>query len=141
LKIVAFSSFKHLEYVRDVTQVPVSNATRGLIAIDSSGVPQGVILLDNWTENCVTGHIAIQKPMALRELLPELCDYVYHFCGKSMILAGIADDTPKALKLVKNIGFKEIYRIKDGWDVGIDLVLTQMTKDDCRHTQKIKEVA
>jgi hypothetical protein len=141
MKIVAFSSFKHLKYVRSVLQVAISSETRGLIAIDANETPIGVVLLDNWTANSVMGHIAVQKPIALRELLPEAFKYVFNFCQKSMMLGSVPADVTKALKLNAHIGFKELYRVKDGWDVGIDMVLIQMLKDDCRYIQTFKEVA
>jgi hypothetical protein len=141
VKIVAFHPFKHLEYVRSVLQVPISTATRGLVAIGTNGAPDGVVLLDNWSENAVMGHIAVQNPIALRELLPAAFNYVFNFCQKGMMLGCVPADVTKALKLNAHIGFKEIYRIKDGWDVGIDVVMLQMLKDDCKYVTKIKEVA
>jgi hypothetical protein len=141
MKITGFSPFKHLEYVQTVLQVPISKATRGLVATDTNGTPVGVVLLDNWSENSVMGHIAVQSPIALRDLLPEAFSYVFNFCQKGMMLGCVPADVVKALKLNAHIGFKEIYRIKDGWDVGIDTVMLQMLKADCKYITKIKEVA
>jgi hypothetical protein len=141
VKIIGFSPFKHLEYVQTVMQVPISKATRGVVAVDATETPQGVVLLDNWSENSVMGHIAIQNHMALRELLPAAFNYVFNFCQKGMMLGCVPEDVTKALKLNAHIGFTELYRIKDGWDVGVDYVMLQMLKDDCKYITKIKEAA
>ncbi len=141
MKIIPFNTFKHLEYVRSVLMVPISSATRGLIAIDTDGKPQGVVLLDNWTENSCMGHIAIQHPMALRKLHVEAMEFVFNTCQLGMFLGVIPADLPKSFKLNLHLGFKEIYRLKDGWDVGVDCIIVQLLKENCKYINRIKEVA
>jgi hypothetical protein len=141
MKIVAFDPYTHLGYVRSVLSVPISSSTRGLIAIDSSGKPQGVVILDNWAENSVMGHIAIQHPMAMRKLPFEALDHVFNTCQKGMFIGIIPGDNPKSLKFHTHLGFEEIFRIKDGWSVGVDYIMVQLLRENCRYTQKMKEVA
>lgn len=105
MKLIAFDSFKHLDYVRSVLDTPISDATGGIIAIDKDGHPQGIVLFDNWAHNSVMGHIAIQHPMAMRHLPFEALRYVFQDCDKGMFLGAIPGDKPRSLKFHLHLGF------------------------------------
>jgi hypothetical protein len=30
------------------------------------------------------------------------------------------------------MGFRETFRLKNGWDIGVDMVLKEMHRDECR---------
>lgn len=34
------------------------------------------------------------------------------------------------------LGFYEIFRIRDGWDTGVDMVLKELRREDCRFIQQ-----
>lgn len=144
MKFVAFNPFKHLEYVKSVLLVPISDATRGIVAVDDQNTPCAVILLDGWTHNSATCHIAVQKPMALRGLLPEVADYVFNTCQKQMLIGIVEGSHGRARRLNEHMGFKEIYRIKDCYAPGVDQLILQMKKEDCKYlpaVQRLQEVA
>lgn len=141
MRIIAFSPFKHLEYARQALQVPLSSSTGGLVALDDEDKPQGIVLLDNWTKTAVMGHIAIQHPMAMRKLPFEAMDYVFNRCGKRMFIGVIPSDNVKSMKFHKHLGFSEIFRIPDGYAEGVDYVMVQMLREDCKYINRIKEVA
>jgi hypothetical protein len=141
VKIIAFDPFKHLEYVRSVLMVPISNSTRGLVAIDKHWQPQGIVILDNWAENSVMGHIAIQHPMAMRELPFKALEHVFNTCQKGMFIGMIPSDNPKSMNFHLHLGFKKIYCLKDGYAKGIDYNMVQLLKEDCRYIKQMKEVA
>jgi len=141
MKLVAFDPFKHLDYARKMLTVPISCMTKGIVALDKKGIPQGIVLLDNWAENSVMGHVAISHPMAMRQLPYEALDYVFNTCNKGMFLGIIAADNEKSWRFNTHLGFKEIYRIKDGYAKGVDYCVMQLLKEDCKHISKIKEVA
>ncbi len=144
MKYVAFDPFKHLQYVESVLMVPISKETRGIVALDSDGQPCAVILLDGWTHNAATCHIAIQKPMALRGLLTEIAEYVFNICQKQMLIGIVEGSHGKARRLNDHMGFKEIYRIKDCYAPGVDQIILQMKKADCKYLtaeQRLQEVA
>ena len=142
MNIVAFNPFKHLEYARAVTDVAISDKTRGLVALDKkTGEPQGLVLLDNWLGNSVMSHVALQNPMAARYLEPEVMKYVFDTCGKAMMLGTVTSDNEKALKFDKHLGYKELFRIPSAHAEGVDLVVLQMLREDCRYFKKLSEVA
>ena len=144
MKYVAFTPFKYLQYVEAVLTVPITKETRGIIALDSDGQPCAVILLDGWTHNAATCHIAVQKPMALRGLLTETAEYVFNTCQKQMLIGITESSHKKALRLNEHMGFTELYRIKDCYAPGVDQIILQMKKADCKYLtaeQRLQEVA
>lgn len=141
MKIIAFNPFKHLEYARSVLQVPISASTGGIVALDANGKPQGIVLLDNWAENSVMGHVAIQHPMAMRNIPKEIMKYVFIDCDKKMFLGVIPSDNPKSFKFHKNLGFKVIHTIIDGYADGIDIILVQLLRENCKQIKHLSEVA
>ncbi len=144
MKYVAFDPHVHRVYVESVLLVPISKATRGIVAIDNEGQPCGVCLADGWTHTACTTHVAIQKPMCLRKLFSEFAEYVFVTCNKQMMIGIVESTHTKATKLDRHIGFKEIYRITDGYAPGVDQIILRLNKADCRFLHKdyrLQEVA
>ena len=141
MKYIPYNPFRHLEYARTVLTVPISTFTRGIVAIGPNGLPCAIVLLDNFTETSVTGHIAVEKRMALRKLHIEVFKYVFLSLDKRMMLGITPSDNTKAVKLHKHFGFTEIARIKDACDVGVDQIVFQMLRKDCKYINALKEVA
>jgi hypothetical protein len=144
MRYVAFDPFKHLEYVESVLSVPISKATRGVVALDDQNKPCGVCLADGWTHTACNAHLAVQNPMCLRKLFGEFAQYVFITCDKQMMIGIVEETHVRALKLDKNIGFKEIYRLKDGYAPDVDQIIMRLNKADCRFLHKdyrLQEVA
>ena len=107
--------------------------TRGITALDESDIPQAVCVFDSWSYNSCIIHIWIGNPFVLKHGFAE---EVFNFAfsdGRTKIIGITPSDNLKALKFIKNIGFKEIYTISDGFKVGVDYVITEMNKDECRY--------
>jgi hypothetical protein len=141
MKYIAYNPFRHLEYARKQLDIPISTFTRGIVAIGGNGLPCGIVLLDNWTATSVSGHIAVENPMALRKLHTETFKYVFLELGKLMFLGITPSNNEKAIKLHTHFGFTEVARIKDAYDIGVDQIVFQMLKKDCKYIKDLKEVA
>lgn len=144
MRYEAFDACKHRVYINSVLLVPISAATRGIVAIDDKGVPCGVCLADGWTHTACTTHVAIQNPMCLRKLFHEFAEYVFVTCEKQMMIGVVESSHTDATKLDRHIGFKEIYRITDGYAPGVDQLILRLNKADCRFLHKdyrLQEVA
>ena len=141
MKTVAFNPFYHLEYAREVSEASVSADTKGIVAIDSSGEPQGIVLLDSWSETAVTAHISITNPMALRTLHTETFRYVFETCGKLMIIGNVASNNTKARRLNRHFGFTELARIPNGHSLGVDILILQLLASECQYLNKQREAA
>lgn len=111
--------------------LPTRNA-RGLAAVDGSGRTRGVVGYDGWTQAAVHCHMAVDTPIAWRALLPEAFRYPLETCGRRLLIALVTADNARSLALARHFGFAETARIRGGWSDGVDLVLLELRKDDCR---------
>jgi hypothetical protein len=106
------------------------------VAMMKDRVAQAAILYDHWTYNSVNCHIYSISPKALfnPEFLYEIFSYPFSIVG--ILLAITPADAEASLKVSQALGFKEIFRVKDGWKVGVDMVFKQMLRDECRWLTK-----
>ena len=108
--------------------------TKGISAWDEDGNPLAVCVLDSWSWNSCQIHIWIENAFVLKHgFAQEVFNYVFNTCERNLIIGVTPADNPKALKFIRHIGFEEIYRIKDGYKVGVDYVVTQIRKENCRY--------
>jgi len=120
----------HWEWATAQTGASWSTDTRGLVAVDKADRPVGAVVLYGWTDSAVSAHFAVTNPLALRPggLFDETYKFVFETCDRIMMLGATPSDKPKALKLVKHLGWETIYRLPDGWAVGVDMVYSRFSK-------------
>lgn len=94
------------------------------------------VLYDHWCYNSVNAHVYSVSPKGLLnpDFIREIFRYPFDLCGRGVMLAITPGDAP-SLPVARALGFRETYRIKDGWKVGIDLVVQEMTKNECKWIQ------
>lgn len=86
---------------------------------------------DHWTPNSVQMHIWIPRPQEMcRKFLQE--GFRYPFEHKGLVVGLTPGNNAPALHFNRRVGFKEVYRMKDAWDKGVDVVVQEMRKEDCR---------
>ena len=123
----------------DESQPMLTEDTTGIVAEDEKGV-QAICVLDSWTRSACQIHIWIANPFVLKHgFAEEVFGFVFD-SGRSKIIGLTPANNEKALKFIKNIGFEEVFRIEDGYDVGIDYVMTEITKDRCKFYGRQKAV-
>lgn len=112
-----------------MTQPPLLvEDTRGITAVNERGI-QGVCVLDTWTKTSCQMHIWTKSPMVIRHgFFNEIFDFVFG-SGRIKIIGVMASDNAKVLRFSKHLGFEELCRIKDARDVGVDMVITEFTKE------------
>lgn len=121
-------------WVRQRTGAILTEDTTGIVAMDkATGRVLAAVVLDTWSGSSVQAHIVIERPIVLRHGLFELVsDYVYRQAGCLTIAGVVPADNEKALKLDRHLGFKEVGRIHDGYAPGVDSVIMEMRRSDCR---------
>ena len=105
---------------------------RVIEAVDSSGRIVAQIAAEGWTPNACRVHIAVDEPIALRDLLREAALWLFVQAGRRVAIAVIKSDHARSLRLSKRIGMREVYRVRDGWEQGVDLVALELRKEWCR---------
>ena len=116
------------------TDPTLTTGTTGIIAEDKEADEiVAMACFDSWTDNSVTIHWAIDNAMVLRHGFIEECfDYVFNTCEKGIMLATIPSDNLKSLKLSTHIGLEVLYKIKDGFKRGVDCVILEIRKENCK---------
>jgi RimJ/RimL family protein N-acetyltransferase len=107
--------------------------TKGIVAIDAGKIV-AIAVFDSWTANSCMIHIWIENPLVLKHgFAEEVFEYIFgEESGREVVIGCTPANNEKALKFIKHIGFEEIGRIPDGFERGVDFVLTTMRKESCK---------
>lgn len=95
----------------------------------------GVVGYNGFCGKICAMHIAGEGNWISREFIKAAFDYPFNQLGMKAIIAPVAADNAKALRLDQHFGFKEIHRVPDAWADGVDLVFLQLNREDCRYLQ------
>lgn len=111
--------------------------TKGITAVDANGFPAAICVVDSWSYNSCIMHIWIKNPMVLRRGFAEqVFGFVFsEQSGRTKVLGITPADNQQALKFNQRIGFREVYRIEDGYKQGIDFVVQEINKSECRYIE------
>lgn len=109
---------------------------KGIVAVKESGKIIGMVGYDQWTDNSVFMHVALDEPIAVRPLLKHAFTYPFQQCGRRVALATVVSDNEKSKRFVNHLGFSEIARVKDGHSDGKDLVLYAMRREGCKWVEE-----
>lgn len=123
------------EFCRNVQYSPSRNF-RG-IALLRDGVLVAATGYDHWTPNSVQMHVWVPHPKKLGPaFVRESFRYPFEIGGRGLVVGITPSDNAAALRFNKHIGFREVYRVKDAWSEGVDMVVQEMRKDECRWLRK-----
>lgn len=140
LEFAPYNPMIHRQFMPRAAQPTVCEDTRGIVAL-KDGKPVAVCVLDSWSASSCQIHIWIGDPFVLKHgFAEEVFSFVFD-SGRVKIIGVTPSDNEQALRFIKHIGFQEIYRVKDGYEVGVDYVVTEIHKDDCRYYGKQKRRA
>jgi hypothetical protein len=92
-------------------------------------ITMGMVGLDGWTPTSVGVHWYIRHPRCIMPLWYELLVYL-HSHGKRKLIGTTPSNNVRALRMIFNrLGWREIARINDGWDTGVDIVISEYNID------------
>jgi L-amino acid N-acyltransferase YncA len=123
---------EHFGWLLSRTGGCATHCFRALEAVDAKGQIKGMVGYDCWTPNSVQISVALDSPVVARSLLRRAFQYPFVECNRQMLWAVISSRNSEALKLDAHLGFVETHRIREGHSPGIDLVLMEMRRADCR---------
>lgn len=125
----AIQIFDHEEFHDRTGYVP-GPTFGGIVAFywnpgSRQNVTMGMVGLDKWTPRSVTAHWWIRHPRCIEGLWYEVRNYVYGH-GRRKIIGITPADNKRAMRIILGrLGFREIARINDGWDDGVDVVISE----------------
>lgn len=126
------SATEHLDWIEARAGCVLTRHARAIAAVDSAGTILGMVAFDAWTESSAQMHVAVDRPIAVRALLGAAFHYLFEQAGRAIAIGFVRVGNERALKFDKKVGFREVARIADGWDIGEDLVVLELRKADCR---------
>jgi hypothetical protein len=107
--------------------------SKGMVAYRDGEIACAVAF-DHWSHNSVHIHTAFVDLLPFKHGWPEaVFDYVFNQCDKGVIMGVTPASNVKAVRFNKHIGFVELFRVKDGFEVGIDFVVTEYRKENCKY--------
>lgn len=109
-----------------------STEIKAIEAVDDTGRIHGMAGFDGWTPNSVVITIALDNPACLRHMIHAVFNYAFLQAGRGVALATIVGSNTRSLNLCRHVGFREVYRVRDGVKVGEDIVLMEMRREECR---------
>ena len=122
----------HYEWLTSRTKGSVSPDFKAIEAVDKEGRIHGMVGYSGWTDTAVVMHIALDNPAALRHLVQPGFSYPFIMANRFISLVIVNSNNPRSMNLCEHLGYREVYRVKDGFQVGVDQVLYEMRRDECR---------
>lgn len=92
---------------------------------------------DGETANALWLSVAADEPIALRHLIKPVFGFAFRELGKEVILASVLSTNQRSLKIVEAFGFREVYRGKEWVDHGVDLIVFEMRRRDCKWLEEV----
>jgi RimJ/RimL family protein N-acetyltransferase len=129
---VVYASQNELSWIVERTSCSLGPGARGICVKDQKGVIHGMVAYDNWTENAVQAHMAVDDPTAWRSLVGPAFQYPFQEAGRGLIIGIIPSHNTRSVRLVKRFGFRETHRFKDGWAPRDDLLVFELRREECR---------
>lgn len=120
----------HWDWVAKHMKILKAPDVKGVVAVDQNGAVVGALVGEQWTPSSCHVHVAITNPMALKHgLMEEWYRYVFEVCRRGMMIGVIRSDYRKSLNFARRLGWRELYRLNDGFAKGIDFIYMQYTKE------------
>ena len=97
----------------------------------------GVVAYNGFCGKVCQMHVAGVGNWVSREFIHAAFDYPFRQLQLNAIFAPVEGTNERALRFEKHMGFREVYRLPSGWDVGVDLVFLEMRLEDCKWLRPI----
>jgi RimJ/RimL family protein N-acetyltransferase len=123
---------EHWPWLLNRIDACVTPVFQALEAVDDSGRIHAMVGYDFWTPNSVQVSVALDTPGGARAVLRPAFTYPFVVHGRKVLWAAVSSSNTEALKLDLHLGFREVHRIQDGHSDGVDLILLEMRRDECR---------
>jgi hypothetical protein len=118
--------------VRQYMPFSPSQNTRGIVAYDpDEQATLAIFIAQEWTATSVQVHQVIIKPLVIRHgWFGEIAEWIFLKAARRTMYASVPGNNEKALALNKKLGFKEVVRLKDAYDFGVDFVIMELRRED-----------
>lgn len=132
--------FDHmLGFYKEILPLDWSEDLR-LIGQVQNGDLTAVIAYNGFVGKICVMHVAAKGTRWItKELLWAAFDYPFNQCKVTSVIGLVAADNEKAIRLDEHLGFREVYRISDGFKEGVDLIVFQMDREQAEKHLALEE--
>lgn len=116
---------EHFTWLWRMSRCPLTTDMRAIEAVQGDEIV-GMVGYTNWTKTSVQMHVSLRYPV--RGLLGAAFHYPFIEIGVLTVLG--MTGIPSAARLCRHLGFREVYRLKDGQEPGKDLILFELRRDE-----------
>lgn len=126
---------EHYDWLARKANLVIGPSFGALEAVDGDRI-LAMVGYDGWTENSCAMHMALDEPIAIRRLLKPAFGLVFDRppkgLGKGVVFGSVLSTNEKAMRMDLRLGFRQIARLRDAWAKGVDVILLEMRREDCR---------
>lgn len=128
---------KDFEVFENNASYAPSRRAKGIVS-EVEGEIGAMVVYDHWTFTTVQTHVYAPKFKYFLEplFLEAIFRYPFVTCDKQRLMAVTPEESKGSLAVSRYLGFEEVYRIKDGWMKGSDMVIKELMRKNCRWLQK-----
>lgn len=108
--------------------------SNGIVIEDENGGVGAMAIYDRWTHTAVEMHAYSTGPKYVfnPKFIHAMFEYPFIQQHKMLAFAVTPCDNTASITLARFLGFREVYRIRDGWDLGTDMVIQELRRENCR---------
>lgn len=132
---------EHYPWIAKRAQLVIGPGFSALEAVDDAGRIHAMVGYDGWCPGSVSMHVAMDNPAAMRSLIKPAFAIPFVQIEIPIVKGMVLSDNPRALALDLHLGFKEVARLRDWWAPGIDVILLEMRREDCRWIHSSRKAA
>lgn len=122
---------EHYGWIAQRASLIVGDSFRAIEAVESDRI-LGMVGYDGWTPNSCAMHVAIDDKRAAHKLLRPAFGIPFTELKKGVVLGSVLSTNAKALVLDRKLGFRQVARLRDVWQPGVDLIIFEMRREECR---------
>lgn len=122
-------------WIAERARLVIGPGFRAIEAVDGDRTV-GAVAFDGWTPNSVSMHIALDSPIALRGLVRKGFGIAFRQCKKEIATCLVLSSNVRSRRLVEHLGFREVFRGRNYWTKGVDMLLYEMRADECRYLDR-----
>lgn len=120
------------EWMHRRTKLPWSSDLRTIASMRADGTISAAVGFNGWQDKSCCMHVAFDSAHALgKQLLRAAFEYPFQRAGKTAVYAQIDSGNDECLRLVRKLGYREIFRT-------VDCVMFEMRHDECRWIKELE---
>jgi hypothetical protein len=137
--IVRAATHDEMKSIVEKIQWVYTTNSNGIVIEDKNGGIGAMAVYDRWTPNGVEMHAYSAGPEYIfnPHFVKAMFEYPFIQQNKGLALVCTPCNNVASVAIGRFFGFRETYRIHDGWELGTDMVIQELRRENCRFLEKV----